>query len=272
MTIAFTQAATGTASAAGTAAGSTFVTLYTDVGEYYYSTRSLSADQIANAKRWTNEGYMEFIKGAWTDPNTGMRRPHQWSFLHPQATLAVTSADETTALPSSFLRFAEDRLYYPAASGWPPIIQVTPVKMAELLNGQQGVAGRPQCFCLEPITLTPGTGQRWRVRWYPIADGDYTLYYRYDAAATPMTDDAEYPLGGVLHGPTITQWGRAFCEKQMTKVLGPERQLAESMQADSVLQDLSLDAPNLGQSSSTTRRLLNPASTATYLGTEIPLR
>ena len=73
----------------------TFSDLYTEVADYLGYGRSPAGDQLAEVKRYANEGYQQFLMGR--DDRTG--RAYAWSFLEPQATLVLwtsISAGTTT--------------------------------------------------------------------------------------------------------------------------------------------------------------------------------
>ena len=62
-----------------------FSDIYTDVGEFLYSTRTLSDAQKTEAKRITNRGYGFCLSD------------YDWFFLKPRASLAVAVTDTDTA-------------------------------------------------------------------------------------------------------------------------------------------------------------------------------
>ena len=66
----------------------TFSALYTEVADYLGYGRSPADDQLAEVKRYANEGYQQFLLGR--DDRTG--RAYSWSFLEPQATIVLWSS------------------------------------------------------------------------------------------------------------------------------------------------------------------------------------
>lgn len=168
-----------------------FEDLYLAVGEYLFATRNLSGDQTTEAKRIVNDAYMEFL------------HEHDWNFMQPYTTLSVTASDETTDLPSTYLELLSPFSFDPDEHSGRNLDERSPQVIRRLKAANQNSTGELVAFAVIPKTFVPATGQRFTVLWYPVPASDRTLYYRFRAAATMMSSDAEFPMGGQMHAQTI---------------------------------------------------------------------
>ena len=224
---------TAIASSPGATEGYSFEELYKRVSQHNYQTYTPTGDQVAECKRIANDGYKAFLSA------------RRWSFLFVSATLSVTADDETTALPTTFENM-EGNFYY-AASQERLFAQQRPYGVIrELIAASAGYSNDPVLFCVEAITFVPATGQRHQVRWYPTPDDDETLYYQYEVRQPDMTDDAEYPIGGIKHSPAILASCLKQAELRKGRSKGPMHDNYAQMLAQSITRDAEIKPTNYG--------------------------
>jgi len=220
---------------APTAAYLTFEDLYLAVSDFIYSTRTPTDAQKAAAKRIANDGYMEFL------------RDHDWAFMTPEASLAVVSGDEVTDLPADFGQMMDDFSFDPTGSVSNRIRPLSSAEIRRLKTATSNTAGPVTHYAIQAKPFVPATGQRYEVLWYPVSNAARVLYYRYRCAATEMTSDAEYPLGGQQHAWTIRQSCLAMAEKEKGSVKGHHHAIYhEQALPASVRRDAEQRQDNLG--------------------------
>lgn len=213
------------ASSPGATEGYSFEELYKRVSEHIYQSYTPTGNQVAEVKRFANDGYKAFLS------------ERRWTFLFIQTTLSVTADAETTALPST-LGSIEGNFYY--AESQPRLFarQVPYDTIRKLIAARNGYSNEPMVFALEAITFTAATGMRHQVRWWPVPNENETLTYQYEVRHPDMTSDAEFPIGGLVHSPAIMASCLRVAEWRKDRIRGPmhedyERELAKSIKRDS---------------------------------------
>jgi len=157
-------------------AGQTFSDIYTDVGEYLYATRSLSADQKVVAKRLTNSGYRDLLGSA------------DWSCLHPAATLGIwPTVTATVTISTVTLTYtptvAVPSIFLPSMVGHTVVFTVTGTSYTISSVTSSTVA-----------VLTASAADEGATAAFTItADGNYTL----------PSDFLYLEAGPLLHAPDV---------------------------------------------------------------------
>lgn len=103
--------------------------------------------------------------------------------------------------------------------------------------------GRPRYAALRPTAFTTGTGQRFEILFYPMADAVYDLVYRYNVLPDALSSVTDYPLGGMAHAETILESCLAIAEQRMNDESGIHSQKFLAALAASVIRDQKAIAP-----------------------------
>lgn len=140
---------------------------------------------------------------------------YNWSFLRPVVILGVEEAAQTLPLPDDF-GGVEGQITVGLTTGiqWWPVdfggIGRVYQKYAELPT----TTGRPIYCCIEPIKGTTATaGQRFQLRFWPIADDDYQLKFQYYVNPDYLSGAFPYAYGGAQHAETLLESCLALAEK-----------------------------------------------------------
>lgn len=140
---------------------------------------------------------------------------YNWSFLRPIVQLQLDNAGQTLPLPDDF-GGVEGQIVVGLATG----IQWWPVDFGGVGQVYQKYAqlpttsGRPQFCCIEPIKGTTATaGQRFQLRFWPIADNGYTLKFQYYINPDYLSGAFPYAYGGAQHAETLLESCLALAEK-----------------------------------------------------------
>lgn len=160
--------------------------------------------------------------------------------------LSIT-ADGDVRLPDDFDGFREGISFAPE-SGYPGLLPNTPEGIREL-RATDVATRRPTYFSHEGAAFSTTAGQRYNLMLWPTPDSDYTLHFSYLRSPAKMTADAEYPVGGLVHGDTILQCAYAAAELDQTKVAGPHVALRNVMLGKSILHDSQNRPVALGRAS-----------------------
>ncbi len=218
----------------------TFSGLCDRVGMQQYGAVQTGANLVL-IKQMVNDGLMMFYA------------EHDWNFLRPSATLAITEDDTETDLPAGFANM-EDPFRFAAGSGYyGSITETTPNHILMLRQGGS-VTGYPRLYAIRPKALTATTGQRWEVMWYPTISADLTLSYRYRVTPSALVNDADFPYGHQLHSMAILE--ACLCQMEVRKgdvsgvhhrlYRGPDPNRVGGLLLTSIKRDLETRPSNLG--------------------------
>ena len=178
----------------------------------------------------------------------GVPAGYEWSFLKPYATLELAEGESVLALPDDFGGIEGDiTVQTPQARSWWPISLVGPGMVYQRTAELSETTGRPCMACLEPIKGTTATqGQRQQIRFWPLADQDYTVQLQYYLLPDALTAAFPYALGGMAHAETILESCLAVAEQRLDDMAGVHTmKFRERLQA-SVAFDRKLKPQNLG--------------------------
>lgn len=139
---------------------------------------------------------------------------HDWSFLRPVATLTLDTGEQTVALPADF-GGVEGKISVSTTSGtnWTPL-DVTGI--GTILNQYAAMpdsTGTPLLCCEEtPKRPTHERGSRSQLRFFPIADQDYTVKFQYYINPDFISGNMPYVYGGPQHSETFLAACKATSE------------------------------------------------------------
>ncbi len=152
----------------------------------------------------------------------GIPPGYDWSFLKPWVTLSLASAATVLALPDDFGGF-EGRVVIqtPAARSWWPLDLIGPGMVYQKAAELPSTTGRPCLACLEPLKATgPTQGQRQQLRFWPIADQEYSLQFQYYLLPDALSGSFPYAYGGMAHAETILESCLAVAEQRLDDMAG----------------------------------------------------
>jgi hypothetical protein len=190
---------------------------------------SPNSDEIAEAKRYVNDGYLEFL------------RAYDWAFLRVETTLTLSEAnDGVESLPAVFGEMF-DAPIITTSTVLSAILEHRPIDdVMHLLNATGATTGTPMVYAIREATFSSSTGGTKELVVYPAPSSDMAVRYAYKASPAAMTDDAEYPWGGPDHGPTILAAARKVKELDQGQIGGVmaqayDRNLIASIRSDNQL-------------------------------------
>ena len=160
-----------------------------------------TAAQTTQIDELVQSGYRLFL----TPPAFDGIPAHEWTFMRPTTTLAITSGDYDYTLPDSFGGIESILTFAATDNQLGPIKIVGEEQIRFWREGQNSSTGIPQFCAIRPVSVTTTltVGQRQEMIFYPTPNGSYTLTYRYFALANKLTSLLPYPLGGQRHSETI---------------------------------------------------------------------
>lgn len=166
-------------------------------GELYgiWSLAFLSHTKIREVELIVNRGIRHFYTAATGD------EPHSWSFLRPEATLALASGTFTYNLPvdctSVFGTFEF------VGANQRPIQRIDPDRLLQLRASEGASNAAPTVFATRHKTSDGSAEQGLEVLFYPTPDAIYSLRYHYVVVPPDLTSSLQYPWGGKVHAETI---------------------------------------------------------------------
>lgn len=176
--------------------------------------------------------------------------PHQWSFLHPAATITLLTNDYDYALPTDFARVQGSTLSWAVGENNRPLVRISEERLRHLL-GHDNTAGLPQYFAVRALTTSsPDSKTSHELLVYPRPSATYNskvLTYRYHLEPSHLggtlgNDDDEYPLGGAVHADTVLASCLAIAELNDSHARGPRWEQYQERLAASVAFDRDLSA------------------------------
>lgn len=166
---------------------------------------SASAAQQATVDRIIRNGLRRFYNPMLLPNETA---PHEWSFLSPQATLALVAGTASYDLPDSFAGMLGPFTWDDSASS-DPIEVVNDALFQRKRSAEPDATGDPVIAMIVPKAttgespdLTPNVPTIFTVVFWPTPNADKTLVYRYYAAQDMVTATVA-PPGGSQHAETM---------------------------------------------------------------------
>lgn len=162
---------------------------------------------------------------------------HDWTFLHPVATLSTISGQDIYDLPDDFTHPESDFTWNSTTGSRQKIKWIDEGRIREMRQGLTMSSGWP---AWAGLTRTPPQGiigTRYQVRFERPFDASYSLEYKYRAMPSNLTDDSTYPHGGADHAETIIAACLAAAEWQIEGNYGMEHQMFQEKLAGSIQRD-----------------------------------
>ncbi len=142
---------------------------------------------------------------------------HEWRFMRPTTTMALTATDYDVDFPATFGGIEGDMTYAITDNVVGPVKQIDESDIRRLREASSGATtGHPRFFAIRVKAGTPtGTtdGERWEAIFYPTPDGTYTLTYKYLILPDVITQG--YAYGGAQHAETLKACCLAAAEESM---------------------------------------------------------
>ena len=174
------------------------------------------------------------------------------------------TADGTYTLPDDFGQLVDDFRY--DVNQWSQIIYPrSPQFIRTQRSGTGTGTAYPVYAAIQPVAYTTTIGQRWEVLTYPIAGGNYTIYYRYRSVPNAMTADGEYPVGGAMYTMALLECCLAVAETRKNDGSRYHQELADKYMRAAIDMDSRNRTRNLGENLDGPRVLgWDRRSTVTY--------
>lgn len=144
--------------------------------------------------------YPQALKGTDRRGNTVFDEMHEWSFLKPTQSLALSDADYDYDLPDDYGQ--SSGVWTHSSFAGPPMREI-PEPQLMAMRATDAQSGVPKYVALRPKTSTGADGQRFEALFYPTPDASYTVQNRYTVNPNALTPAAPYPYGGLRHADTI---------------------------------------------------------------------
>jgi hypothetical protein len=178
----------------------------------------------------------------------GQTTGHSWSFLHPTATLVLTSGNNTVPMPDDFGGFEGQLNLAPInQQTWWPIKLYNEGMLNEAYARLPTLSSRPQMAAVQwKKGSTATAGQRANLFFYPIPDQNYTLLFQYYTNPDYLTGAFPYPLGGAQHAETIKEACLAAAEELFDDMGGVHAQRFQARLQAAIAMDQKNKAISLG--------------------------
>lgn len=188
-----------------------------DFSETAWSTRTASLlDQFVSS------GLRQFYMPPSVD-QSGVS--YDWSFLHPVASLTLSSGERSVALPDDFGGIEGPITLSSSASQVWEIGQYNEAMVRTKFAAFPDSTGPPEMVAISPQRGTSLTkGQQNNLAVFPEADQDYTFEFQYYITPDALTGSRPYAYGGAVHAETILASCKAAAELDLDDLVnGPQR-------------------------------------------------
>jgi hypothetical protein len=135
-----------------------------------------------------------------------------WSFLAPNATLAVSSGTSTYNLPDDFTDMASEGFTYSANDNQPMIVRIGDEQLSAL-QASAPQSGPAKYYSVRAKPTAEGSPTRYDVEFYPTPAASHTLTYSYSVTPDTLSEANPYPFGAAQHSETILEACLAEAEK-----------------------------------------------------------
>ena len=169
---------------------------------------------------------------------------YQWTFLQPEATLAVDSTHSLYSLPAAFGSIVGDFTWPNTSGAWRKIKVISEARMREMRQDNPEISTLPCYAAIQPVVpAQPSTGTRYQVQFDQMFDNTYSLGYVYRVLPTTVTAASPLPYGGTQHAETIRLACLWAAEQRKTGKQGVQyaaymQSLKGSIDADSQLRPI----------------------------------
>jgi len=177
--------------------------------------KAWTASQTKSIESCIKSGYRKFL----LPPPVGNETSYNWSFLHPVASLALASGEQTIPLPYDFGGLEGDAILSATsgASRWSALrIEPEGRLLQSYAAFETAPTGPPVSVALQAIKgTTDSRGQRWQLLVYPQADQAYTIQVPYFFVPEALSEPRPYALGGPNHAETILEACLSVAEQRL---------------------------------------------------------
>lgn len=156
-----------------------------------------NAVQLARIAKYVSSGLRKVYM---TEAADGVPPSYEWSWLYPVSTVYLAAGENTVTLPDDFSGLIGRVI--PVSTGAvqfeTPIVFIADVLAREAVSATQ--EGRPLMFAIEVLKgTTAKSGQRQRLRCYPLSDVAYSLRLTYRVQPDALTSFLPNVYGGAQH-------------------------------------------------------------------------
>jgi hypothetical protein len=153
-------------------------------------------------------------------------------------------------LPDDFGEMDGPLVYSPGTGIWSHqnrrAVQIVDIQQIQRRRQFYDTTLQPWWAAIVPKTFVTGTGQRWEIRFYPLADAVYTLGYQYRVNPSSLATTG-FPPGGQPHAETFRAAVQAETEMAIKDIHdGPHRARFRDRLAASIAQDARMAPDTLG--------------------------
>lgn len=177
---------------------------------------------------------------------------YDWNFLKPLVTLTILDDSESLLLPVNFA-YLIGEIYFDGSNAGCPLAVENEAVVFRRRNSAVTSTGIPQFACITPEAPGSTHGPRQLLSFWPTADQDYEITFRYSVLPEALSTAQPYPYGGQAHSNTILEACLAASE-QMDGNLGIHTILYSQALSGSIEHDRRTKAQALG----TENRLRRP--------------
>ncbi len=178
----------------------------------------------------------------------GNGNSYDWSFLKPVYRTTLLQNENILALPDDFGGF-EGEIVVALESGsfWP--VKLVGIGRVELDNARLPVTlGYPLEACLEPLKgTTINRSQRFQLKFFPVADQDYTLIFQYYILPECLDGTHPYAYGGAAHAETILESCLMIAEQRDDDAMAVHTRAFNERLMASIAYDRKFKPQNLGK-------------------------
>lgn len=214
--------------------------LRNDVSFYLGKGREEHPADYTQWERWTDEDVRIFDAHIGSGLRTFYNPPgHQWSFLRPHASRALSVGTYEYDMPDDF-GFLNGTISCEYDNRrWSMVETSEKNVLSMLLN-----TGTPSFYCIVPKEMPDTTGQRWQMIISPKPKMAAVLRLSYSRLPRTITMENPYPYGGMMHGETIRQACLAAAEADSDDTANVHRELYQQQLLASITYDNNLRAPD----------------------------
>jgi hypothetical protein len=223
---------------------SDYADLQSEVGFFLGYGRGAAAGDLA----WT-EAQERTIDAAVRE---GLRRfyffGHPWSFLRPVGEFKLLSGQSTIACPPDWGGHYDPLIVKDSGSRSSALRFGLIGSVYRMHAERPDVTGRPVMVCEEPWSDPDHSkGQRFRLHFWPAADGDYTVQVQYYLAPDALSGTLRYAYGGPQFAQARIDACLAAAELQVDGQAGPRERAWQQSVAAAVVLDSRNKPMNLGR-------------------------
>lgn len=161
-----------------------------------------TSSQEAVVTRLVSAGQRQFY---FPPPLEGQGFAHEWTFLKPVGTVTLAEGQTEVNLPDDFGGFDGPATVTTGDStGYPALTLTGESRVRTRLAESPDTTGPPQMVALNARKgLQPDRSPGQSLSFWPVADADYTIGFRYTLLPEAITGAKPYSYGGMAHVETV---------------------------------------------------------------------